>query len=427
LETKVDNFHKAGVSYQVLTELPAAGKDYNGVIVLVPETANDDTTAVAGSYVEHLCVNKGTEEAPSWAWEKIGTTKAEFANYYTKTEVDSAITTAIDALDSDKEGAGIKVELTNGKVTNVSVTSGAVEADNTSVVTGGVVHTAISTAITTAIDALDKTTGSNGITLTQTNGVASIAITPGSVETDNTSVVTGGAVYDAVSVKANSTDVVASINGISNSGAVVLAVNEASAGTGLSIATEGENITITDSLITAWVPTGATSVHCNVATVGDTQTLINPEKFTTTPETISSTITSWVADMPNLNNGKNMFFNCTNLGTFIGDLSSLENGNGMFSGCSALMNFIGDLSSLKDGYHMFYGCMLTIDCIEDIADSINDVKGSETSCVFDIGNIMIPLEDNLTETVKQRYRVAIDKIKAKGWGVESNGETPSLD
>ena len=71
--------------------------------------------------------------------------------------------------------------------------------------------------------------------------------------------------------------------------------------------------------------------------------------------------------------------------------------------------------------------MLTIDCIEDIADSINDVKGSETSCVFDIGGIVIPLEDNLTETVKQRYRVAIDKIKAKGWGVESNGETPSLD
>ena len=426
LETKVDNFHKAGVSYQVLTDLPDAGKDYNGVIVLVPETTNDDVTAVAGSYVEHLCVNKGTEDAPSWAWEQIGTTKAEFANYYTKTEVDSAITTAIDALDSDKEGAGIKVELTNGKVTNVSVTSGAVEADNTSVVTGGVVHTAISTAITNAIDALDETTGSNGITLTQTNGIASITIAPGSVADGNTSVVTGGDVYSAVSVKANSSNVVASINGITNSSAVVLAVNESSAGTGLSIATEGENITITDSLITAWVPANATSVHCNVATVGDTQTLINPEKFTTTPESISNTITSWVADMPNLNNGKNMFYNCANLGTFIGDLSALENGEGMFNGCSSLMTFIGDLSALTNGTNMFYGCNLDIDYIEDIADSINDVNGSETTCVFDIGNINIPLEGNLTETVKQRYLAAIAKMTTKGWSVKSNGETPSI-
>jgi hypothetical protein len=81
LETKVDNFHKAGVSYKVLESLPAASAEYNGVVVLVPASTEDDPTAVAGDYVEHLCVNKGTENAPVWDWERIGTTKADLTQY----------------------------------------------------------------------------------------------------------------------------------------------------------------------------------------------------------------------------------------------------------------------------------------------------------------------------------------------------------
>lgn len=38
-------------------------------------------SAITGDYTEYLCVNKGTEEAPNWDWEQIGTTAADLTDY----------------------------------------------------------------------------------------------------------------------------------------------------------------------------------------------------------------------------------------------------------------------------------------------------------------------------------------------------------
>lgn len=93
LENKVNAYHEAGVSYkihdsQTLPDLSVAEnvEKYKNVILLVPDydtTGNnqDTTAAMSGSYVEWLCVNKGTKEAPSWAWEQIGTTEADLSDY----------------------------------------------------------------------------------------------------------------------------------------------------------------------------------------------------------------------------------------------------------------------------------------------------------------------------------------------------------
>jgi hypothetical protein len=87
LEAKVDTLHKAGVSYKVLSELPEASAEYNGYIVLIPETEEDGTTVVSDEFVEWLCVNKGTETEPVYEWERIGTTKTDLSEYATTASV----------------------------------------------------------------------------------------------------------------------------------------------------------------------------------------------------------------------------------------------------------------------------------------------------------------------------------------------------
>lgn len=59
------------------------------------------------------------------------------------------IQAAIDELDGEPEDAGIKVTQANGKLTALEVTPGTVETDNASVVTGGIVYAAITEAIET--------------------------------------------------------------------------------------------------------------------------------------------------------------------------------------------------------------------------------------------------------------------------------------
>ena len=142
---------------------------------------------------------------------------------------------------------------------------------------------------------------------------------------------------------------------------------------------DGKVTELTESLITASVPEGTTSVVGNIAYVGSEKHVIAPEKFQTAAK-MPSTLTSWVAD-----------------------LSNLTNGNFMFEG-TGLTTFIGDLSSLTSGTNMFAGCSLTVESVEYIADTLPTVTGP------------YPHEICLGNTTNA-HADAIAEIEHKGWFV----------
>lgn len=90
LEDRIVALQKAGISYKIYipkkdAELPTPSIEYKNTILLVPEEQKYQDyvppSAISGGYVEWLCVNKGTEDDPDWAWEQIGTTEADLENY----------------------------------------------------------------------------------------------------------------------------------------------------------------------------------------------------------------------------------------------------------------------------------------------------------------------------------------------------------
>ena len=192
------------------------------------------------------------------------------------------------------------------------------------------------------------------------------------------------------------------ITGINNT---IAAMDSNETVNGLTVTqVDGVITEIKEELITAYVPTGTTSVEGNVAYVGSTKHVIAPEKFQTAAQ-MPATLTSWVADLSNLTDDTAMFKGCTSLTTFVGDLSSLTNGTEMFSGCTSLTTFVGDLSALTSGVDMFSGCTLDKDSLEILADNLPTVTG---------GTIEIGAQTNATDEV-------ISTIKNKGWTVTSNG------
>jgi hypothetical protein len=249
-----------------------------------------------------------------------------------------------------------------------------------------------------------------------------------------------------------------SITGINDT---IAAMDSAETVNGLTVTqVDGKITSLTETLIAASVPVGTTSVEGNIAYVGSEKHVIAPEKFQTAT-TMPATLTSWVADLSNLEeasssfagcaaldtfigdlgsltDGSNMFDGCTSLDTFIGDLSSLTNGFNMFKGCTSLKTFIGDLSSLTDGRGMFGDgaiqtgssgfCKLDIDSLECIANTIKDVnyrEGDETSLPPLPGQSYELWLGLASETFpSERSSKAIDVIQSKGWTVFING-TPA--
>jgi hypothetical protein len=140
---------------------------------------------------------------------------------------------------------------------------------------------------------------------------------------------------------------------------------------------DGKITGITETLIAANVPDGTTSVEGNVAYVGTEKNVIAPEKFQTAAQ-MPTSLTSWVADLPNLT---------------VGD--------GMFNGCSGLTTFIGDLGALTSGVDMFAGCQLSVESVEFIADTLPTVES---------GTITLG-------TTTEAHAEAIAEIEAKGWTV----------
>ena len=168
---------------------------------------------------------------------------------------------------------------------------------------------------------------------------------------------------------------------------VIAAMDATETVNGLTVTQVDGKITgLTETLITASVPEGTTSVVGNIAYVGSEKHVIAPEKFQTAAQ-MPSTLTSWVAD-----------------------LSNLTVGDGMFNG-TGLTTFIGDLSSLTSGVDMFKGCTLDAESLEIIADTLSVVTNNAT---IDLGSS----NSNATMAI-------ITQINEKGWNLLFDGLFPT--
>ena len=427
LETKVDNFHKAGVSYKVLDTLPDPGVAYNGVIVLVPSVDNgklDEKEAMSGSYVEHLCVNKGTDDAPQWVWEQIGTTEADLKNYVRM--------------------------ISEGQASGTLANQGSVYANITS-------EGYLSIGVASATDSVMGVSKLFSGHYEQMASVTNKSNTAVSLETVSEMFTRQDKTY------AKKDEVVSSVNGVK--GDIKLCVHNGVSnsptpsegeGTGMSTSTHAnlwgtgvftnsdyaEQITIVDSFVglpwhgndysylqTAALPSNAVTVENNFVMNADGKviTTIRPERMVSGfVATIATGLTSFVGDLNNLETSST-FYNHTAIETFIGDLSSLKEGSQMFSGCHSLTTFIGDLSSLEigtgslstDASGMFQKTALTVESVENIADALpeNPVVSTSTNK----GCIAISWNSLTSDTAERQELVdALSGVLDKGWVLVTN-------
>lgn len=66
INSKIDTLHSAAVTYQVFATLPTATAEHKGMVALVP--ANSGDSAVAGTYVEYLCVESVSGDTKTYSW-----------------------------------------------------------------------------------------------------------------------------------------------------------------------------------------------------------------------------------------------------------------------------------------------------------------------------------------------------------------------
>lgn len=209
IEQRITELHKAGVSYIVADTLPTvtAGTeaDYNGKIYLV-NTGLENKVAADGSRLEYMYVNKGTEDAPQWGWEQIGTTTADLSGYAKSVKISNTQTVAADSTGSIDLSS---YKWIKGFYNNLSSNPGAAGVPNEESVKLNKGDNDI-----WSIGVIDATSTDKGlVTLTSTYSA-----------TDETSAVTGKAVASAISGLASDADVVKSIK-MNNSSAPLTPTN----------------------------------------------------------------------------------------------------------------------------------------------------------------------------------------------------------
>ena len=84
-------------TYEAVSVLPTASASTVGKIYLVPST----TPSAQNVKDEYITLTVTEEETTTYSWEKIGTTQVDLSNYYTKSQTDSAISTAINTALAD--------------------------------------------------------------------------------------------------------------------------------------------------------------------------------------------------------------------------------------------------------------------------------------------------------------------------------------
>ena len=325
---------------------------YKNVILLVPSLSDgaessDKTTAITGGYVEWLCVNKGTKDAPSWAWEQIGTTEADLHGYVSQIQSGNTV---------DNHTSPVYASISSNGYLTLGIDSATSDKLGVSKMFSGSYWQLPSTATDTAVS-----------TLTASQMFTNIG--------------------HKLSDKADADNVVSSINGLK--GAVNLCVHNyigydhGSEGNsdsnsidhanlwGMTFANNGgDDLVLVDEFVglsssylnTANLPNNAVSVENNFVynADGDVITTIRPERMVTGFSAATA----------------------TNLESFVGDMPNLTNGTAMFKNCAQLTTFVGDLSSLETADEMFYGCTLDAESLEILADTLPTV----TSGIIDIGS-----------------------------------------
>jgi hypothetical protein len=78
-------------TYQSVQSLPTASADTMNIIYLVP-SSNPDTQNVKDEYIT---IATTEQDVTTYSWEMIGSTAIDLSNYYTKTQTDTAINTAV--------------------------------------------------------------------------------------------------------------------------------------------------------------------------------------------------------------------------------------------------------------------------------------------------------------------------------------------
>ena len=311
LENKVNAYHKAGVSYKIHTEptLPDLSiednvKEYKNVILLIPKNTGTQIlppSALSGDYTEFLCVNKGTEEAPQWVWEQIGTTAADLTGYVK----------AITVNGKEKYTDPGDVYLTLGSFAETVATGQA-----TTLANQGSVYANIAENGTLTLGVASATDSVMGVSKMFTGDLSTAAST---VTDTAVSVKSAQAMYSSLATLANSK--VASISG------------EGDALTGLSV-TVGGTTTPKISVTNGVINSGSIPATAKVVANGliDGTDVIETEKINFGPTKSdamenfipnNSQLTTWVGDMPNLQCAYNMFSSCAYLESFCGDLSSI--------------------------------------------------------------------------------------------------------
>ena len=85
-------------------------------------------------------------------------------------------------------------------------------------------------------------------------------------------------------------------------------------------------------------------------------------------------LTSFNSDLSSLEDGHHMFDECKALTTFSYKLKNAIYAYSMFYGCENLTSFNSDLSSLIVGLNMFFNCKLDAVSVQNIINTIKDVK-----------------------------------------------------
>lgn len=96
-KTEVDGMIAAIKQLEIVVadELPTASADTMDKIYLIPSS----DAGAQDSKDEYLTIRSGEEGAYTYSWEKIGNTRVDLSNYYTKTEVDTMLSDKADVED----------------------------------------------------------------------------------------------------------------------------------------------------------------------------------------------------------------------------------------------------------------------------------------------------------------------------------------
>ena len=164
MDDKINTLHSTAVTYKVYETKPEASEELKGIIALVP--AGEGDSAVAGSYIEWLCVESVAEDgSKSYSWERIGTTAADFTQY-AKTADLKVVETTVNGLTYSQTDGLVSASVAKASTTQVGTVQLTATYDSTNSS-----DAATGKSIAAAIETLDSTKSGNGIKVTQTNGV----------------------------------------------------------------------------------------------------------------------------------------------------------------------------------------------------------------------------------------------------------------